>query len=331
MPRILLVCHIGPEVGIGHLSRLLALASTLKKNNYIIPEFLIFGDILKKKELDSFTVYNFTLNDNFTEIIKDIAEKKNYSACIFDLYPSYCSSNLYEMFSRLKQHNIRLVTIDSLIDYEDILDLIWIPSFYFDARQHRTSSNKFQFGWNNYLIQKRCRTGGWQPGSRILILTGGSDISELGKTLPNQIDESLNKNVEINWVRGPFSCQPTLPKKPRLNWNIHYAPDYLDELIVQSDYVMTVYGVSFFEVLQYGIPTVVFSFVSAKYKLELEALSEQNVAMVAYSPTDGIEGLIKLMKNDELAGNYSLNALNKMSNNGAQNLSNAIYSLIGIE
>ncbi len=329
MLKILLVCHIGPQIGIGHLSRLLALASTLKKNNYIIPEFLIFGDILKKKELDNFTVYNFTLNDNFTDIIEDIAEKKNYSACVFDLYPSYCSSNLYEMFSRLKQHNIRLVTIDSLIEYEDILDLIWIPSFYFDAKQHRTSSNKFQFGWNNYLIQKRCRTGGWQPGSKILILTGGSDISELGKTLPNQIDESLNKNFEINWVRGPFSCQPTLPKKPRLTWNIHYAPDYLDELIVQSDYAMTVYGVSLFEVLQYGVPVVTFSPYGDKDDVELEALSKEGVAMVAGNSRSAIDRLTELMNNDELAKQLSKKSLKIMSNNGAKNLSSEIYSLIG--
>ena len=38
---------------------------------------------------------------------------------------------------------------------------------------------------------------------------------------------------------------------------------------------------------------------------------------------------IELMNNDELARMYSMNALNKMSVNGAQSLSKEIYSLIG--
>ena len=45
MLKILLVCYVSPMIGLGHLSRLLALAQTLKKDKKIIPEFLIFGDL----------------------------------------------------------------------------------------------------------------------------------------------------------------------------------------------------------------------------------------------------------------------------------------------
>ena len=146
-----------------------------------------------------------------------------------------------------------------------------------------------------------------------------------------ELDELLDKNTEVHWVRGPFSSEPNLPKKCRLKWMVHNAPEQLDELIVQSDYVMTVFGVSFFEVLQYGIPAVVFSPYSNKDNNELDALSEEGVAMAVNNSKLAINGLIELMNNDELSKEYSMNALKKMSVNGAKNLSKEIYSLIGLK
>ena len=90
-----------------------------------------------------------------------------------------------------------------------------------------------------------------------LVLTGGSDISILRKTLPTHLDQTLHANSEVHWVKGPLSDNPILPEKRKLKWIFHDSPQQLDELIVDSNYVLTVFGVSFFEVLQYGIPTVV--------------------------------------------------------------------------
>ena len=50
--------------------------------------------------------------------------------------------------------------------------------------------------------------------------------------------------------------------------------------------------------------------------------------MVVNSSKLAIEGLIELMNNDKLAKEYSMNALKKMSTNGAQDLYREICSLI---
>jgi spore coat polysaccharide biosynthesis predicted glycosyltransferase SpsG len=331
MFHALLICHVSPEIGIGHLSRLLALADTLRKDNNTIPEFLIFGDFIKKDELANFNVHAFSLTDDFVATIENILEINNFDALIFDLYPKHNIDNLGELFIQLKQRNICLISIDSLIEYCNILDLVWIPSFNFDCNKYTECTSILRSGWDSFLIQKRLRHKDWTPGTKVLILTGGSDVSNLGKTLPIQLDGLLDKNIEVHWVRGPFSSEPNLPKKCRLNWIIHNAPEQLDELIVQSDYVISVFGVSFFEVLQYGIPTVVFSPYDNKDNNELDALSEEGVTMVVNNPKLAIEGLIELMNNDELAKEYSMNALKKMSINGVQNLSNEIYSLMGLK
>ena len=331
MSNVLLGWYVSSEIGIGHLSRLLSIADKLQKDNNVIPEFLIFGDIVKKNELVNFKVHSFSLKDDFVSTIENLSKEKKFDALILDLYSKLNIYNLRELFISLKKRGIYLVSIDSLINYRNILDIVWIPSFNFDSGRYSGHTCLLKSGWDSFLIRKRFKQKSWSPGSKVLVLTGGSDVTNLGETLPAKLDKLLDNNIELHWVKGPFSHAPNLPKECRLNWVVHNAPEYLDELIVQSNYVMSVFGVSFFEVLQYGIPTVVFSPYGEKDINDLNGLSKENVAMVFNKTEPAIKGLDELMRNDELAIKYSMNALKKMSVNGVQNLCNEIYSLIGIK
>tara|TARA_A100001011_G_scaffold280739_1_gene290733 strand:+ start:2087 stop:3079 length:993 start_codon:yes stop_codon:yes gene_type:complete len=328
MQKVLLVCNVNQDIGIGHLSRLLALANTLKKDNRVIPEFLIFGNLIKKDELENYKIHNFSLDSDFILIINKILRSNKFDLLVFDIIQNYNTSNLRELFLKLKQQNIRIVSIDALIEFCDILDLIWVPSFNFDISKHSRCKSLLKSGWDSYLIQKHFKGKKWSPGSRVLVLTGGSDITNLGNYLPSQIDQILDKNSEIHWVRGPLSKKPKIPKKRRLCWFIHDAPQQLDELIIQSNYVISVFGISFFEALQYGIPTVVFSPYKNKDYKDLKALSKEEVAMVINNPKLVVDGLLKLMNDNNIAKKYSINSLKKMSINGTRNLSKNISRLI---
>ena len=328
MTKILLVCYISPKIGLGHLSRLLALAQTLKKDKKIIPEFLIFGDLTKKDEIESFVVHNFSIEDDFSQTIKSLLQNNNFRAIVIDIYHSHNLSNLHNLFIQLKQQKILIISIDTLLEHCDILDLIWIPSFNFDISKYNHCKSKLRSGWDTYLIQKRLNHKKWRPGSKILVLTGGSDVLNLGKTLPIQLDSILDKNSEVHWVKGPLSDDPKLPEKQKLKWIFHDAPQQLDEIIVRSNYVLTVFGVTFFEVLQYGIPTVVFSPYDKKDDKDLKALSNKDVAIVSNSSRSAIKELSNLMADDKLANKLSINALKKLSINGSQQLSKKIYFLL---
>jgi spore coat polysaccharide biosynthesis predicted glycosyltransferase SpsG len=326
-PRALLICYVSVSIGLGHLSRLLALAQALRKEGKVQPEFLIFGDSIARDELDDFITHIFPLSDNFRTSVEKVIEVNNFETIVLDLYPKHDINNLGELFMRLKEYNISLVSIDSLIEYCNVLDLVWVPSFNFDCSKYSDCISELKSGWDSFLIQKRLSTKEWIPGFRVLILTGGGDVKNLGRTLPTQLDELLRENTELHWVRGPFSEPPTLPNKCRLKWIIHDAPSQLDELIVQSNYVMTVFGISFFEVLQYGIPSVVFSPYDKKDDQELIALAGENVAMVADNSKVAVNNLIKIMDNNKIAKEYSINALKKMSISGTQKLLEKIYLL----
>lgn len=328
MSKILLVCYVSSKLGLGHLSRLLALAQNLKKDKNAVPEFLIFGDLIKKDELNSFVVHNFSLENDFTQTIQGLLKDNNFKAIVIDVYQNHNISNLQNLLTQLKKQNIFIISIDSLIEYCDILDLIWIPSFNFDNTKYINCKSLLRSGWDSYLIQKRLDNKEWKPGLKILVLTGGSDISNLGKTLPTQLEQILDKNSEVHWVKGPLSDDPILPEKSKLKWVLHDAPQQLDELIVDSNYVLAVFGVSFFEVLQYGIPTVVFSPYDNKDDTDLIALSKEDVALVAYNLKSAIKELLKLMIDEKLAKKLSINAIKKMSINGSEKLSKEIHLLL---
>jgi len=247
---------------------------------------------------------------------------------VFDLYMECNLDNFEDLLVWLKDRGIKLVSVDGLIEYCNKLDLVWMPSFDFDLSRHKDCTCLLYSGWSSFLIQKKFDIREWSPGNKILILTGGGDTAKLGETIPAKLDNLLDIGMELHWVKGPFAGFPKLPKKRRLNWIIHDAPLGLDELIVKSNYVMTVFGVSFFEVLQYGIPTVVFSPYGAKDNDELVALSKEGVALVSSSAQSAISNLISLINDEKAARECSVNALQAMSVNGVQKFCKKIYFLI---
>ena len=92
--RIILVCYVGANIGLGHLSRLLALADVLRIEGKVQPEFLIFGESIKIKELSNFKTHTFLLSDDFIDVINNILETNNYSAIVLDLFPNHNIQNL---------------------------------------------------------------------------------------------------------------------------------------------------------------------------------------------------------------------------------------------
>ncbi len=326
---ILLVCHVSALVGIGHLSRLLALAHFLRNSKKYNVEFLIFGEEFKTHELEFYNVFKEPISSDFDKSLKRIVKKVSPSMVIFDLYPKLLPPNFKGLLQWVQKRDIRIVGIDGLVDYCNFLDHLWMPTFYYDVNKTPKCLHKITSGWDTLLMQKRLPTKNWIPGNKVLILTGGSDSTNLGKVLPNLLDLSLRSGTIIDWVQGPFSKPPSIPKNPRLHWNIELSPSHLDELIVQSNYVLTIFGISFFEVLQYGLPAVVFSPYGKKDNEELEALSKEDVGLVKENLESAIEGIIELMDRDELAKKYSENSLRKLSINGASNLAKKLELIMG--
>lgn len=326
--RVLLVCNCGTAIGLGHLSRMQAVAHGLKANGIQHIQFLIFGEKTERSELEGIDCIVYDKNSDFIHELLNEVNRILPKVIIFDLHPKFINKSFKNLFSELAERKIYLVGIDSLLHYADQLDLTWIPSFFRPSTYKSYQPASLKYGWDTYLIQKRLPSRKWSDGNIIIVLTGGSDFSNLGDKLPQLLDSQLPEESEIAWVKGPFAQAPKLPFKPRLRWFIHEKLENLDDMIVNCNYALTVFGVSFFELLQYGIPTVVFSPYNGKDDGELIALEMEKVAIVSENYITAVKDLSALMKNEELAISLSQNSISKLSVNGALNLAARIIEFL---
>lgn len=315
-PVILLVCHASPAIGLGHLTRMLALARALCAAR-LEPSLLIFGGPLHREELRRLDHCFSTDDDTFSARVADATVATAAAAVVFDLAPQRVPDDLPELLGYLAERGIQRISVDGLLEHSTHLDLVWIPSFYLPPASRGPVGAKVRYGWGTYLIRRHTPTPSWQPGNNVLVLTGGSDVAELGQSLPRSVDATLPEGTRVHWVQGPYARPPHIPTAARLQWTVEHAPDGLGELLAQSHYVLTVFGVSLFESLQRGRPTVVFSPYGSKDELMLGAIREERVAGVAADASDAILTLARLMANEAEAQRLAQAAASRMSVDGA--------------
>ena len=77
---------------------------------------------------------------------------------------------------------------------------------------------------------------------------------------------------------------------------------------------VTVFGVSFFELIALGVPTVVFSPYDEKDSRELRGIAEQRIALVVRDAKDAAEQASLLLRDSELRAELSSNARDKLKN-----------------
>ena len=107
----------------------------------------------------------------------------------------------------------------------------------------------------------------------------------------------------------------------------HQSPASLDDLLVASNYALTVYGVSFFELLHYGVPTVVFSPYGNRDDAELAQIADLGIALVAKDELDAVEKLNELMAQDHLSTSLSQCARKTLAISGKDKFTQAVADL----
>lgn len=325
----LVVCQAGRMIGLGHLTRSLVAARALHQALGATVFLLVHGDVVERADLRAFQHYELRIEDNLSEAVRHLAREQAADVVIFDLFPPLVPPDLDALLEDLRRDGRKTVSIDALRDHAGELDLLFVPSSRYSATNALNGAAPVMFGWDCLLLNGRRRTLDWRPGNRVLVLTGGSDVTGLGKTLPSLLDQGLRAGSVIHWVTGPFAAAPVVPPTARLRMVIHASPDGLDGLMSESDYAVTVFGVGLFELLHHGVPTVVFSLYENKHSEELSELSAEGVAVVAEDQQDAVVKLRLLMADDQRAAELSRRATQRISDSGGQRFAQAVSKLVG--
>lgn len=326
--NVLIVCHAGSKVGLGHLTRSLAVARIVRQAFDVSIRFLIQGDPIAHPELQQFEHSFLSIGEDLTKMIERQLDTSVSQLIIFDLFPEWLPTDLAKLLKNLRAKACKIIAVDGLLSYQDHLDLVVMPSFRCPPEVVESQGAPVIYGWDCFLLNAKAYPRLWCRGNHVLVLSGGADVTGLGQRLPRLLLDTLPHNTQVNWVTGPYARQPDFPESSTVMFNNHQAPSGLDELMLDAHYAVTVYGVSFFELLYYGIPTVVFSPYGNKDDDELSLIAKENVALVARDELDALEKLRNLMADDEMASALSIAAQEKMAAANGGRLVQALNELL---
>jgi len=315
--KVLIVCQAGFGIGLGHLSRSLVIANTLSARFKADVHFLIQGSSINRDDLKMYSHQFVTSNQ---ELEWKISEQGSANIVFIDLHPQRVPLELGRTINLMHKAGAKVVAIDGLMKFRSELDLIFIPSFHFNLPADLIKGAPVVFGWDCFLLDPLKSRSNWSHGLRVLALSGGSDATDLGENWPSLLNQSLPVGSELHWVTGPFAQKPHLPSSNRINIVEHTAPAGLRPLMQQANYAVTVFGVSFFELLYLGVPTVVFSPYAAKDTEIIKAIEKLGIALVAENERDATDRLKKLMTNHELSLQLSTQAQKQLCVSGVERL-----------
>ncbi|RMG34818.1 MAG: hypothetical protein D6720_08485, partial [Gammaproteobacteria bacterium] len=280
--KVLIVTHAGGPIGLGHLSRSLVVARALRDEADAEIHLLIQAEPIQRQELSTLPHEVVPPTEDLCAVTRRNLAAQDYHALVFDLQRSRRPQGWHALTEALRNERIVVAGIDDVLDLRPLLDLAFVPTFYLNPLLAEADDQDTLWGWEYLLLgvaQPRPRP---RLGERnALILTGGSDVAGLGARWPTALAARLPEGFHVDWVTGPFSDPPAFPKEGGVSFAEHHAPSGLSSLMSKAGHALTIYGISFFELLYFGIPTVVYSPYGNRDVHQMEALRDAGVALVA--------------------------------------------------
>lgn len=281
--KVSILCEAGRDVGLGHLSRACVIASALQEQLGADVDMHIRG---KRSEISKLEHIRHRWVNAFDNIGRDA------DALIVDV------KNVEDAFAatlRAVSKSVLKVGIDRPGDPKRIFDQIWMPSICISPRLKKEAVGRLRYGLDCFLLgQSPARKAAITSSSNksTVILTGGSDPAGFANFLPDKLDEITDASDEITWIQGPYANAP-LWTGNKAKFKAIKSPANLAGMLHEFDYALCVFGVTFFECLRAGVPTVVFDPLGAATKAEWRLLGEMFPDFVAENLDDA---LVKLQR-----------------------------------
>jgi len=272
----------GPNIGLGHIHRCLALASRLKKREAEI--FFISQenkDIKGKIEQQGFTVLELKNNLNLEEDLKstiEVIKERKINIVITD---SYAIDENY--LTEITKIVSILVSIDDLAKFPFSSDIVINQNIFAKDLNYRSSTGKIKFllGPRYALLREefvhqsgRCILQGARRKiskkvRNILVTLGGSDFFNLMPKILDALDK-LQADFNITVIIGSFfinisEIEKTIMKMNK-RVNIVCNPPQMANLMLSSDLAIAGGGTTLYELAATGTPALAFCLADNQYK-----------------------------------------------------------------
>jgi|GEM_PF-1647889 len=267
--RFLIKTEASKEKGLGHIKRMMVLGQYLNENKnngvfYAINKDEIAESILEEKGY----IYDYNYAEKEEELIQLINE---YKADILIVDVQKLEGNTDYNFENIrKQTGIKkIILIDKYIE-SDFVDLMIFQGIQSDEFEEKVKgNNKVLYGLDcvfiseDFIKAKKIREKRKKntEEKEVVISFGGSDPNNLTVDTVKKINNiSLDFKAKFKIVLGPYYKSYDALYEELRNFRYKYEiiknpPNYANELI-RCDYGIIAYGVSFYEFLYMGIPTI---------------------------------------------------------------------------
>lgn len=323
----LFITHASKNVGMGHISRSVALATEIQESLGGKTIFYINSEDANCNILDAHGLH-YMVSDCFgdTSEVLQLIDKYKVSGIIIDIRKAELHS-LYQFISEL---SIPAVLIDnhSEAPFKKLLSII--PSI--EYSKHIVSDNSIR--GKEFLILKR-EIQYWRENmdysdpNGIVIMSGGSKLPE--DHVLYAIGD-LCKCVPFTFIIGPFADKQVLEKRLKQsgieNYNIYQNPGSIFSELKKTKLVISTFGVTVYECLALGIPVFISNIFNPDDAAIVEYLSESNLLIDGTKfivSRDKLEKAINIAYNDSLLlSNLSNNSIQYIDGLGASRVANII-------
>lgn len=312
----------GPNVGMGHIQRCLALSSQLRKKGAEILFVSKEEEAVKKKiEQEGFEVITLKDNIDSKEDLKNtINAIKTYRADVV-ITDSYTIDEHY--LTEIKKIVPILVSIDDLGEFAFPSDIVINQNIYAQDLDYHSSTGrpKFLLGSEYALLREEFSN----PGKRkinekvknIFITLGGADPFNLTSKVLKILDK-INQDFKITVVMGPFFKNISEIKKSAKEINkkveLIYDSHKMSKIMLASDLAITGGGTTLYELATTGTPVLAFCLADNQHRNIREMAKAGTVIDIGWGNEWQGERLCNEI--NELMNNYSVRA--KMSKLGQE-------------
>lgn len=266
MIKIAIRADGGPNIGLGHIQRCLALSSQLQKSGLGILFIIKRNEVVKEKiEQEGFEVIELKDNLNLEEDLGHTIEVIRNNKVDILITDSYGFDEKYLI--ETKKSVGLLVSIDDLAVIAFPSDIVINQNIYANELNYHSSIDKTKFllGPKYALLREEFANLGKRKISpkikNVLVTLGGSDRFNLTPKILNVLD-TIEEDFNITAVIGHFfnnvpEIQNTV-KKMSKKAELIYNSSQMTDLMLSSDLAITGGGTTLYELAATGTPAFAF-------------------------------------------------------------------------
>ena len=281
----------GPRSGYGHYSR-----------SKIIQEYIKYN--IKAPVKISCIKDSEVSKKNISKIIKNKIKKDKIKTLILDLNFIYLKSvlKIRKMLLDINKMGIVTIGIDSLRFFYKYLNYVWIPSPF---KEKNLVSKNIIYGWDKMILNRYKFT--YKRSKKILFLFGSSKNILISKQLPSLIERKIPREFKLHCVLGKYSEKPRILDRDR--WTIHTNISSTKNILKKAGFVFSLYGLSLFEALNSGIPTVSFC-TKDNFKKDFKEiifLKKKKMCFIEHDLVKSVEKLNLLIRSEKISKSFIKN------------------------